>query len=141
MLFRSNSTVPDPVTCIGCRSGVDLAEIYFCHGCKGERYCPSCQVKHFDGRHSQLGTPYEVYQQVEAVLSTVEDEPSRHQMHHDNSLARWIGITMPDGTDKAQPSLCGYSRVVNLLSNNNGPETQLPSLVSFTGLVGPGKVP
>ena len=103
-----DSTVPDPVTCIGCRSGVDLAEIYVCHGCRGKRYCHSCQVKHFDGRHSQLGTLYDVYQQVEAVLSTVEDGPSRHQMHHDDSLARWIGITMSDNIGNAQPSLLGY---------------------------------
>ncbi|OCL00524.1 uncharacterized protein K441DRAFT_444104, partial [Cenococcum geophilum 1.58] len=79
-----------------------------------------------------------VYQQVEAVLATVEDESSRHQMHCYDSLARWIGITMPDDTDNTQPSLCGYSRIADLLTDSV-PEIQYPSLVSFIGRTGSGK--
>jgi energy-coupling factor transporter ATP-binding protein EcfA2 len=45
---------------------------------------------------------------------------------------------MPDHTDNTQPSLCGYSRIADLLTDSV-PEIQYPSLVSFIGRTGSGK--
>src|SRR5436190_1278996 len=123
----------DHIACYECETD---AAIYHCHGCS-ELYCSRHQATHFRGRHADQGTLYEVYEQVEAVLSTVEDESPR--MHYYDSLARWVGITMPDDTGSVQPSLWGYSRVADLLADNSGPEEQYPSLVSFIGPTGSGK--
>ncbi|KAI9767630.1 MAG: hypothetical protein M1839_004461 [Geoglossum umbratile] len=46
---------------------------------------------------------------------------------------------MPGNAGNAQPSLWGYSRIADLLTDNRDPETQYPSLVSFIGRTGSGK--
>ncbi|KAH0538884.1 hypothetical protein FGG08_004540 [Glutinoglossum americanum] len=127
------SPVPNPMVCVKCGKAAN----YHCHPCD-DPYCSSCQVDHCD-RHANRGIPYEIYQQVEAVLATEQDESLRRQMHDCDSLARWIGITMPDNIGNAQPSLWGYSRIADLLTGNHVPEIQYPSLVSFIGGTGTGK--
>ena len=129
------SPVSNSIACVECHKVVKLAEIYHCHTCS-DPYCSSCQVDHCKGRHANRGTPYEIYQQVEEVLATEQDESLRRQMHDCDSLARWIGITMPDNITNAQPSLWGYSRIADLLTDNRDPEIQCPSLVSFIGRTG-----
>jgi energy-coupling factor transporter ATP-binding protein EcfA2 len=125
----------DSIACVDCGNVVGL---YHCHPCS-EPYCSNCQVDHCRRRHANQGTPYEIYQQVEAVLATEQNELLRRQLHDYDSFARWIGITMPDNITHAQPSLWGYSRVADLLTDNRVPEIQRPSLVSFIGRTGSGK--
>jgi hypothetical protein len=83
--------------------------------------------------------PCEIYQKVEEVLATVEDESLRPQMHDSDSWARWIGIIKSDNGDSDQSSLWASSRVADLLSDNGVPGMQYPSLVSFIGPTGSGK--
>jgi hypothetical protein len=136
------SPVSDPIACIECHKFVRLAETYHCHSCSdtcSDLYCSSCKVNHCGGRHANRGVPYEIYQQVEAVLATEQNESLRREMHDYDSSARWIGITIPDIITNAQPSLWGYSRMADLLTDNRVPEIQYPSLVSFIGRTGSGK--